>query len=127
MARGVRRTPTLIDASAGKVKSNHDELWLRLLPTPKLVDRIRTDWRFRGLLVKFKLEVGVDDARLLDIAEQSRQRSSADLMVANTLEGANAWAYLGPLQGGYQRVSRQDLADRLLDALERLHRERQDG
>src|SRR5258708_4856953 len=30
--------PRLIDVSAGKVKSDADELWLRLVRTPKLID-----------------------------------------------------------------------------------------
>src|SRR5437016_8701433 len=59
--------PALEDKSAGKVKSDQPELWLRLLRTPKLVDRIRRDWRFQGLLVKFKLEVGVQENQLLEI------------------------------------------------------------
>ena len=63
---------------------------------PKLVDRIRGDWGFRGVLVKFKLEVGMSDEELLEVAERSRRQSDADLMVANTLEGAAHWAYLGP-------------------------------
>src|SRR5207248_119316 len=50
--------PQMEDRAAGKVKSDVPELWLRLVRTPKLVDRIRTDWGFRGVLVKFKLEVG---------------------------------------------------------------------
>src|SRR5438876_10979147 len=58
--------PALLDRAAGKVKSDEPELWLRLVRTPKLVDLIRTDWGFRGLLVKFKLEVGVTDERLLE-------------------------------------------------------------
>jgi hypothetical protein len=40
--------PHMVDASAGKVKSGHQELWLRLVPTPKLVDLIREPWGFRG-------------------------------------------------------------------------------
>ncbi len=80
--------PTLIDRAAGKVKSDEPELWLRLVRTPKLIDCIRRDWNFRGLLVKFKLEVGVRDEQLLAVAEHSRTHSGADLMVANTLEGA---------------------------------------
>jgi phosphopantothenate---cysteine ligase (CTP) len=99
-------------------------LWLRLVRAPKLVDRVRADWGFRGLLVKFKLEVGIDDARLLEIAERSRLHSAADLMAANTLEGAAHYAFLGPVAGAYQRVARRDLSARLLDALEALHRER---
>ena len=33
--------PRLQDVASGKVKSTHGELWLRLVPTPKLVDKIR--------------------------------------------------------------------------------------
>jgi phosphopantothenoylcysteine synthetase/decarboxylase len=106
------------DRSAGKVKSGEPELWLRLVRTPKLVDRIRTDWNFTGLLVKFKLEVGITEEELLTVAERSRLQSSADLMVANTLEGSGTWAYLGPVEGTYQRLSRRELPEKLLSALE---------
>jgi phosphopantothenoylcysteine synthetase/decarboxylase len=112
--------PSLVDRSAGKVKSDEPELWLRLVRAPKLIDCVRGEWHFRGLLVKFKLEVGVDDEQLLQIAERSRTHSGADLMVANTLEGADSWAFLGPLGGCYERVGRDQLAGRLLDALERM-------
>jgi phosphopantothenoylcysteine synthetase/decarboxylase len=119
--------PTLVDRGAGKVKSNEPELWLRLIQTPKLIDCIRTEWGFRGVLVKFKLEVGISDEQLRDIAERSRRFSDADLMAANTLEGASAWAFLGPIAGAYQRVSRLDLPPRLLEAVEQIHRERIHG
>ena len=113
--------PALVDKSAGKVKSDEPELWLRLVRTPKLVDRVRRDWRFQGILVKFKLEVGVTEDELLEIAERSRRRSAADLMVANSLETMAQWAYLGPLEGRYQRVKRGELASRLLEAVEELY------
>jgi phosphopantothenoylcysteine synthetase/decarboxylase len=113
-------SPALVDMSAGKVKSDAPELWLRLLRAPKLVDLVRRDWGFQGILVKFKLEVGISDQDLLQIAERSRRHSAADLMVANTLEGAGSWAYLGPLNGQYQRIARRELAARLLDAVEAL-------
>jgi phosphopantothenate-cysteine ligase len=48
-------------------------------------------------------------------------------MVANTLEGAASWAYLGPLDGAYEQVSRTDLPSRLLAAMEALRKERADG
>ena len=108
----------LLDRAAGKVKSDEPELWLRLTQAPKLVDRIRTDWSFRGVLVKFKLEVGLTDQRLLEVAERSRRQSQADWMVANTLEGAADWAYLGPFGDGYRKISRRELPTRLLEALE---------
>jgi phosphopantothenoylcysteine synthetase/decarboxylase len=119
--------PALLDRAAGKVKSDEPELWLRLVRAPKLIDRVRADWGFRGLLVKFKLEVGLDDDDLLAVAEQSRLHSRADLMVANTLEGSRTHAFLGPVDGCYQRLGRRHLADRLLDALEQLQRERTRG
>src|SRR5438128_554561 len=57
--------PRLLDRSAGKVKSDEPELWLRLVRAPKLVDKVRADWNFRGILVKFKLEVGLGPDQLL--------------------------------------------------------------
>jgi phosphopantothenoylcysteine synthetase/decarboxylase len=119
--------PALLDRSAAKVKSDEPELWLRLIRAPKLVDRIRTDWGFLGVLVKFKLEVGTGVDELLAIAERSRQHSGADLMVANTLEGAGSWACLGPVSGHYQRVDRRELAHRLLEVVERIHEEKSHG
>jgi phosphopantothenoylcysteine synthetase/decarboxylase len=120
-------SPTLSDRRAGKVKSDEPEIWLRLVRAPKLIDCIRPDWGFRGLLVKFKLEVGVTDERLLEIAEASRRHSSADLMVANTLEGSGDYAFFGPVGGAYQRLSRRELAPLLIDTLEHLHAARTNG
>lgn len=119
--------PALVDRAAGKVKSDEPELWLRLVRAPKLIDLVRGEWGFRGLLVKFKLEVGVSDEQLLAVAERSRTHSAADLMVANTLEDAGFWAFLGPLEGQYQRVPRRELAERLLIALEQYPRKHTDG
>ena len=110
--------PELVDRSAGKIKSDEPELWLRLVRAPKLVDRIRNDWGFAGKLVKFKLEVSVSDAQLLDVAEKSRRHSRADWMVANTLEDASEWAFLGPFADGYHKISRAELPAKLLEVLE---------
>jgi phosphopantothenoylcysteine synthetase/decarboxylase len=107
-----------VDRAAGKVKSDEPELWLRLMRAPKLVDLFREPWGFTGTLVKFKLEVGKSDAQLEAIAERSRVQSRADLMVANTLEGAADWALIGPLGGRYERVPRGELAARVLDTVD---------
>jgi phosphopantothenoylcysteine synthetase/decarboxylase len=120
--------PTLVSRRALKVKSDEDELWIRLVRAPKLIDLIRQPWGFRGLLVKFKLEVGISDDKLLQIAERSRSHSQADLMVANTLEDAPDHAFLGPVQGplpgGYRRLDRRDLPEELLSTLEQLSLQR---
>ena len=60
------------DVAAGKVKGSHPELWLKLVPTPKLVDKIRSEWHFAGVLVKFKLEVGLSESELQAVAEKAR-------------------------------------------------------
>ncbi len=112
-----------IDATRGKMKSSHPELWLKLIPAAKLIDRIRTDWNFTGTLVKFKLEVSVGTQELLEVAEASRRHSSADLMVANTLEGMSHVAYLGGDNLPYVTVTREELATKLLEEIEkRKHR-----
>lgn len=109
--------PAFVDRGAGKIKSDVPELWLRLVRTPKLVDQVRGPWAFKGTLVKFKLEVGLDEAELQRVAEASRLQSQADLMVANTLEGASSWALLGR-DDNYHRVERGRLAEELLTAIE---------
>jgi phosphopantothenate-cysteine ligase/phosphopantothenoylcysteine decarboxylase/phosphopantothenate--cysteine ligase len=106
----------MADRSAGKVKSNEPELWFRMVQNPKLIDLIRPLWGFSGVLVKFKLEVGVGEEQLLEVAERSRAHSAADLMVANTLLGLT---FIGPIGGKYERLnSRRDLVSNLLDAVE---------
>jgi phosphopantothenoylcysteine synthetase/decarboxylase len=119
------QAPAMVDRTARKLKSDERELWVRMHRAPKLVDLIRAEWEFRGLLVKFKLEVGLTDEQLLLVAETARQHSQADLMVANTLEDAALHAFVGPLEPGYERVSRRALPERLLQALEKLYHARQ--
>jgi len=80
--------------STGKIGSNHDELWLRLTPTAKLIDKIRQDWGFKGTLVKFKLQVDMSDVELIRIASESLAKSKADFIVANTLEDLTAKAFI---------------------------------
>lgn len=111
-----RTLPELVDVSAGKVKSSHAEVWIRLTPAPKLVDKVRAEWGFRGVLVKFKLEVGVSDEELLRIAERSRVHSNADLMSANTLEGSAHCAFVGGPE--YTKVPRAELAAYIVEQVE---------
>lgn len=84
---------TKID-SLHKISSDHKEMFLKLVPTQKIIDLIREDWGFGGVLVKFKLQVGITDAELVAIAEKSRIHSKADMIVANTLEGSKEYAYI---------------------------------
>ncbi|HEX8913082.1 MAG TPA: phosphopantothenoylcysteine decarboxylase [Humisphaera sp.] len=102
-------------AQAGKVKSTFERMAVLGRRTEKLVDLFRTRWGFGGLLVKFKLEVGITRDRLIEIGQASRAASGANYLVANTLEmvdGPGAGAYLLS-DTGAEWVGRADLAARL--------------
>jgi phosphopantothenoylcysteine synthetase/decarboxylase len=106
---------TVRNVQADKVKSTHGRIAVLGEPTEKLVDLFRSEWGHRRLLVKFKLEVGIDAQELLGIGEASRRASGADYLVANTLDmvdGAGAGAYL-LWEGGSEFVLRGDLPARL--------------
>jgi phosphopantothenoylcysteine synthetase/decarboxylase len=116
--------PTMTEQKDGKLNGSEPELWLRLVRAPRLIDRFRRPWGFDGLLVAFKMEVGLTDPELVEAAEQTRTRCGADLTVASTLEGSAHFAYLGPADGNYDCVPRRELAERLMLALEHLQRSR---
>ncbi len=104
----------------GKISGRHPELWMKFTPTPKLVDFVRGLWQFSGILVKFKLEVSVDDGELLAIARTSRAHSDADFLVANTLEQYETDAWLIDRADCAERIARAELPANLLDRIERV-------
>jgi phosphopantothenate---cysteine ligase (CTP) len=99
-----------------KIKSSHGTIAIVGETTEKLVDLFRTQWNHRGLLIKFKLEVGISHEELIRIGQASRLRSSAEYLVANTLDmvqGSGAGAYLLSDQGS-QWIPRGDLPAQML-------------
>jgi hypothetical protein len=60
----------------------------------------------------------VTDAQLQEVAGKSRARSDADLIVANTLEGKDAVAWIGDGAGIWEQVPRAELARTLLERVE---------
>lgn len=107
------------DVQAGKVKSTFERVAFAAVRTEKIVDKFRRDWGYKGLLFKFKLEVGLAPERLIEVATKSRTDSGADYIIANTLDmvsGDSAGAYLiddhGPIW-----VARSDLAATLARAV----------
>lgn len=109
------------DVQAPKVTSTHGQIAVLAEKTEKLVDLFRSEWGYRGLLVKFKLEVGRTKDELIEIGQQSRVASGADYLVANTLDmvgGSAAGAYLiGPEE--VEWVARANLPQRLRGLVER--------
>lgn len=80
--------------NSSKVSSNYQDLYLHLVPTEKIIDKIRNEWGFTGRLVKFKLQSGISDKELIKIATQSMLHSKADMIVANCKEWHKKYAYL---------------------------------
>lgn len=107
------------DVQAGKVKSNFAEIAILGERTEKIVDLFRGEWGFKGLLVKFKLEVGIPREELIRIGQASRRASGANYLVANTLDmvgGEHAGAYLLSDQGE-EWVSRGELPGRMVEVV----------
>lgn len=66
----------------GKIKSGKKKLVIEFKPTLKIVDLIKK-WNSSVFLVKFKLEVGLTEKQLINVAYMSMVFSRADLIVAN--------------------------------------------
>jgi len=103
---------TEIDSSA-KISSAYQELFIRTVPTFKIIDKIRQSWGFKGKLVKFKLQVGLSEEELIKIARKSRDDSSADIIVANCLDWSHIYAILLDGTDNLIKVSRDLLAKEL--------------
>jgi len=70
-----------------KIKSGKKDLTIKFKPTIKIVDLIRKIDP-KTFLVKFKLEVGLSEKELIDVAYNSMLQSNANLIVANDFEMA---------------------------------------
>ncbi len=105
------------DVQSGKVKSSFPAIAILGEQTEKLVDLFRKAWNYKGLLVKFKLEVGISRNELIRIGQESRAASGADYLVANTLEmidGPGAGAYLLS-DAGAEWIERGNLPRRMFE------------
>jgi phosphopantothenate---cysteine ligase (CTP) len=103
--------------SGEKISSGHWEMAVVGERTTKIVDLFRNEWGYRGLLVKFKLEVGLRKDELIAAGKKSREASGADYVVANTLdmvEGQGAGAFLIG-QDGHEWVEREKLPARMVE------------
>lgn len=92
---------------AGKISSSGDELVVRMVPTPKLIDGLRDTHGKDAFLVGFKLLSGVTDSALVDAAHALCRRARLNLVVANDLtelrDGQHP-CWLVTAEGGALRV-----------------------
>lgn len=114
-----------------KLSSGQKDLWIKLKPLPKILNMIRTQLHYQGILVSFKLEEGGD---LLKRALDNLIASGSDLVVANSWSDHKTQAKLVtrhpfspkhpsspiPVADGFAcQIARSDLADCLVDFLEK--------
>jgi phosphopantothenoylcysteine synthetase/decarboxylase len=104
----------------GKISSEQPELVLRLVRAPKIVDEVKR-LHPKIVLVKFKLEVGRTREELIAIAAESRERSRADLIVANDQTQLTVERHPALIldAGGFiaEVETQEELAAALLDAV----------
>lgn len=74
-----------LPATPRKVSSDHDELYVKLVRTPKVVDHIKRTSP-RSFLVAFKLLSGASDQELHDAAFALLRRTRAGMVIANDLQ-----------------------------------------
>lgn len=109
--------PMMWPIHEAKIKSGRNELYLKLVPLPKIIDLIRTEWGFKGILVKFKLESQKSDKQLIDIAIKSMKQSDADFIVANCLEWYSQRAFIISKDESVVPVVRDNLNSTLYDLI----------
>lgn len=104
-----------VKTSPGKIKSNRQELTIKLKPAIKIVDQIKKiDPSI--FLVKFKLEIDKPDTQLINIAYKSMLHSNADLIVANTLQKT---FIISPSKEVWKIKERKELGETLLKVISR--------
>ena len=104
----------------GKLSSRHQNLFIHLKPTVKIVDQIKK-WDSKVYLVKFKLEVDLNKKRLIEKAYKSMLESNADLMVANNLKDMSNGKHKAFIIDSKKRIivckTKREISRKLLDII----------
>jgi phosphopantothenate-cysteine ligase len=77
------------ELSGSKISSEHSELLVRLVRTPKVIERFKAikEKQPSAILVGFKLLSGVSEQELLQTAHKLLVQNSCDFVLANDLRG----------------------------------------
>ncbi len=105
--------------SSTKISSDSDEVYIKMVKTEKIISKIKSDWGFEGILVGFKLLVGVSDDKLLSVANNSLISNNANVIVANCLEWSTERAYIVS-RNQTINVTRDNLPKNLLEQIEKI-------
>ncbi len=105
-----------------KRPSGQDELLLRLVPAPKILDQIRS-WSPEVFLVSFKAAPPGSDGEILrHLATRQRDRTESDVVFANTIGALQTSIVIADKTGTVchptREVALSDLIHRIREALE---------
>jgi len=106
----------------GKIKSGKKNLVINFKPTIKIVDLIKK-WNSSVFLVKFKLEIGLTQNQLIDIAYKSMLSSNADLIIANDLRNMCKNKYKGFIIDQNKKIESFSQKEKLAKKLLKIIRE----
>ncbi len=104
-----------------KIKSTQ-ALTLKLIPTPKIIQRVK-EIQPDVLLVGFKAEYGVDEDELISRAREQIEKAKSDVVIANRGEVAfggeenEVFWVTGDKAEKLPRMSKRELAERLWDMI----------
>ncbi len=101
----------------GKIESGRERLLIDLIPTPKLISRIKK--RIPGVvLVAFKLESFTDERRFRTEAVRSVAAYGSDFVVANSLTGGyRGWIFDRDGRRLAKARSRREMSRRVIEQL----------
>ena len=68
-----------------KISSNLNNLFIKLIPTPKVISKIKK-WDKNIFLIGFKLLSNVSDEKLIDVSKKLMQKNNCNAVVANDLK-----------------------------------------
>lgn len=105
----------------GKVKSK-ENMTVELFPLPKIINKIKNEWGYKGILVGFKLLVGSTEDELITAAHDSVIKNGCDFVVANDLHDIkqNNHKIMIVDKHGAQRFPKESSIDSILNKIEGL-------
>lgn len=107
-----------INPDSGKIPSSYDNLNLGLIKNPKIINLIKNEWNYTGILVKFKLEVNISNDELIKIMRKSIEVCKSDYIVGNCLDWMNETAIIMSRETKEVKViSRNNLPEEIFEII----------
>lgn len=101
-----------------QISRDHDRLFIELKPAIQVIDHIRDEWGFTGILARFKLHHPLTDVARVALAKKSRDVVDADVIVLTAYDDLKGPAHVMGKCGPMIEVNRKYLADAIMKCVE---------